>query len=125
MATSACGVRGKASIEDVCVLPDRAVATDPARFAPEVLALLPERLRGAQWVFSGTGGLHAAGLFTANGELVIVREDVGRHNAVDKSLAVALAEEAGLTLVGFLRGPSMNVYAGAHRMITSPGDARR
>ena len=60
MTTSACGVCGKASIEDICVLPDRALATDPARFAPSVLATLPERLREAQRVFSRTGGLHAA-----------------------------------------------------------------
>jgi FdhD protein len=163
MTTSACGVCGKASIEDICVLPRESLAADPARFAPAVLATLPERLRDAQRVFSRTGGLHAAGLFTAGGELITVREDVGRHNAVDKvvgwalldgrlplagcmllvsgrasfelvqkavlagipllaavsapsSLAVDLAEEAGLTLVGFLRGPSMNVYTGAHRL---------
>jgi FdhD protein len=114
-------------------------------------------------VFSSTGGLHAAGLFTAEGELVVAREDVGRHNAVDKvvgwallggrlplagcallvsgrasvelvqkavlagipllaavsappSLAVELAQEAGLTLVGFLRGPSMNVYTAPGRV---------
>ena len=163
MTTSACGVCGKASIEDICVLPEKALATDLAKFAPAVLAALPDRLRDAQRVFSRTGGLHAAGLFTADGELIIVREDVGRHNAVDKvvgwallagrlplsgcillvsgrasfelvqkavlagipllaavsapsSLAVDLAGEAGLTLVGFLRGPSMNVYAGAERL---------
>jgi FdhD protein len=127
------------------------------------LAALPDRLRDAQRVFSRTGGLHGAGLFTACGELIAVREDVGRHNAVDKvtgwallggrlplagcvllvsgrasfelvqkailagipllaavsalsSLAVDLAEQAGLTLVGFLRDPSMNVYTGAHRL---------
>ena len=163
MTPSACGVCGKASVEDICVVPHEALAADPARFAPAVLATLPERLREAQRVFSRTGGLHAAGLFTAGGELIAVREDVGRHNAVDKvvgwalldgrlplagcvllvsgrasfelvqkailagipllaavsapsSLAVDLAEEAGLTLVGFLRGPSMNVYTGAHRV---------
>ncbi|HEY7359713.1 MAG TPA: formate dehydrogenase accessory sulfurtransferase FdhD, partial [Streptosporangiaceae bacterium] len=144
-------------------LPHAPLAADPARFAPEMLAALPDRLRDAQRVFSRTGGLHAAGLFTAGGELTAIREDVGRHNAVDKvvgwalledrlplagcvllvsgrasfelvqkailagipllaavsapsSLAVDLAEEAGLTLVGFLRGPSMNVYTGAHRL---------
>ncbi len=163
MTTSACGVCGKASIADICVLPHAPLAGDPARFAPEMLATLPNRLRDAQRVFSRTGGLHAAGLFTADGELIAVREDVGRHNAVDKvvgwalmddrlplagcvllvsgrasfelvqkavlagipllaavsapsSLAVELAEEAGLTVVGFLRGPSMNVYTGAHRL---------
>jgi FdhD protein len=164
MTTSACGVCGKASIEDICVLPHAALSEDQTRFSPATLAALPDRLRDAQRVFSRTGGLHAAGLFTAAGELVAVREDVGRHNAVDKivgwallddrlpltgcallvsgrasfelvqkavlagipllaavsapsSLAVSLAEEAGLTLVGFLRGPSMNVYTGANRVI--------
>ena len=166
LTTSACGVCGKTSIQDICVLPHAALAADTARFAPEMLATLPDRLRDAQRVFLRTGGLHAAGLFTAEGELITVREDVGRHNAVDKvvgrallddrlplagcgllvsgrasfelvqkavlagipllaavsapsSLAVDLAEEAGLTLVGFLRGPSMNVYAGAHRLPVS------
>ena len=164
MTTSSCGVCGKASIEDICVLPHAALAEDRTRFSPAVLASLPDRLREEQRVFSRTGGLHAAGLFTAEGEVIAVREDVGRHNAVDKivgwallsarlplsgcallvsgrasfelvqkavlagipllaavsapsSLAVSLAEQAGLTLVGFLRGPSMNVYAGAERLI--------
>jgi FdhD protein len=163
MTTSACGVCGKASIADICVLPRAPLAGDRTRFTPATLAALPDRLRDAQRVFSRTGGLHAAGLFTADGELIAVREDVGRHNAVDKvvgwalfsdrlplagcvllvsgrasfelvqkailagipllaavsapsSLAVDLADEAGLTLVGFLRGPSMNVYTGAHRI---------
>ncbi len=163
LTTSACGVCGKASIADICVLPHAALAGDATRFTAEVLAGLPARLREAQRVFSSTGGLHAAGLFSAGGDLIAIREDVGRHNAVDKvvgwallggrlplsgcvllvsgrasfelvqkavlagipllaavsapsSLAVELAEEAGLTLVGFLRGPSMNVYTGAHRL---------
>jgi FdhD protein len=163
LTTSACGICGKASIADICVLPHAPLADDPARFTPEMLATLPDRLRDAQRVFFRTGGLHAAGLFTSGGELIVIREDVGRHNAVDKvvgwalldgrlplagcvllvsgrasfelvqkavlagipllaavsapsSLAVDLAEEAGLTLVGFLRGPSMNVYTGAHRL---------
>ncbi len=163
LTTSACGVCGKTSIEDICVLPHASLAADTAHFAPQMLAALPDRLRDAQRVFSRTGGLHAAGLFTADGELIAVREDVGRHNAVDKvvgwalldgrlplagcvllvsgrasfelvqkailagipllaavsapsSLGVDLAERAGLTLVGFLRDPSMNVYTGAHRL---------
>jgi FdhD protein len=167
LTTSACGVCGKASIADICVLPHAALADDETCFAPQVLAALPDRLRETQRVFSSTGGLHAAGLFTAQGDLIAVREDVGRHNAVDKvvgwallngrlplsgcvllvsgrasfelvqkavlagipmlaavsapsSLAVELAEEAGLTLVGFLRGPSMNVYTGAHRILLAP-----
>ena len=163
MTTSACGVCGKTSIDDIRVLPRAPLAADGTVFAPSMLASLPGKLREAQRVFSSTGGLHAAGLFTAAGELLAVREDVGRHNAVDKivgwavlqdklplagcallvsgrasfelaqkavlagipllaavsapsSLAAELAEEAGLTLVGFLRGQSMNVYTGASRV---------
>jgi FdhD protein len=163
MTTSACGVCGKTSIDDICVLPRAPLSADGTVFAPAVLASLPGKLREAQRVFSSTGGLHAAGLFTAAGELVAVREDVGRHNAVDKivgwallqdklplagcallvsgrasfelvqkavlagipllaavsapsSLAAELAAGAGLTLVGFLRGQSMNVYTGENRV---------
>ena len=137
-----------------------------------MLAGLPDRLRTAQRVFSATGGLHAAGLFAADGELLALREDVGRHNAVDKvvgwalregqlplagcvllvsgrasfelvqkavtagipvlaavsapsSLAAELAEEAGLTLVGFLRGSSMNVYTCAQRLTGAPPEPGR
>ncbi len=169
LTTSACGICGKTSIEDICVLPHAPLAADTAQFAPDMLAVLPDRLREAQRVFSRTGGLHAAGLFRADGELIAIREDVGRHNAVDKvvgwallngrlpltgcvllvsgrasfelvqkavlagvpllaavsapsSLAVELAEKAGLTLVGFLRGPSMNVYTGAQRLSAPNGD---
>ena len=163
LTTSACGVCGKTAIGDLCVLPRAPLAADVTVFEPAVIASLPDRLREAQRVFSSTGGLHAAGLFTAAGELLAAREDVGRHNAVDKivgwallnaklpltgcmllvsgrasfelvqkavlagipllaavsapsSLAAELADEAGLTLIGFLRGPSMNVYTGAHRI---------
>jgi FdhD protein len=163
LTTSACGVCGKDSIEATRVRSAFDVAADPARVSPAVLAGLPDRLRDAQRVFSRTGGLHAAGLFTSDGALLALREDVGRHNAVDKvagwalragllplaghvllvsgrasfelaqkavmigvpvlaavsapsSLAASLAEEAGLTLVGFLRGATMNVYAGAQRV---------
>jgi FdhD protein len=170
LTTSACGVCGKASVTDICLQPRFPVAGDPAKVSPDVLAGLPDRLRDGQRVFARTGGLHAAGLFSATGELVAIREDVGRHNAVDKvvgwallrdqlplagcillvsgrasfelvqkaalagipvlaavsapsSLAVDLAGEAGLTLVGFLRGASMNVYAGVHRIITSADQA--
>ncbi len=166
LTTSACGVCGKASVNDICLRPRFPVAADPARVSPDVLVALPGRLRDRQRVFTRTGGLHAAGLFSTAGELVAIREDVGRHNAVDKivgwallrdqlplagcimlvsgrasfelvqkaalagvpvlaavsapsSLAVDLAGEAGLTLVGFLRGASMNVYAGAHRITTA------
>jgi FdhD protein len=164
LTTSACGVCGKDSIEAVRVRTAFDVAADPVRVSPAVLATLPERLKLAQRVFSRTGGLHAAGLFTPDGTLLVLREDVGRHNAVDKvagwalrsgllplaghvllvsgrasfelaqkalmigapvlaavsapsSLAVSLAEEGGMTLVGFLRGTTMNVYAGAQRVL--------
>ena len=161
--TSSCGVCGKASIDAIRTRTAWPVADDPVALTPAVLAALPSTLREAQRVFDRTGGLHAAGLFTGDGSLLALREDVGRHNAVDKlvgwaardgrlplrgtvllvsgrasfeltqkavmagipvlaavsapsSLAVELATEAGLTLVGFLRGASMNVYAGAHRL---------
>jgi FdhD protein len=81
-ATSSCGVCGKASLDDVAVRCD--VVPFGFTVAAEVLAGLPDRLRAAQRVFDRTGGLHAAGLFTADGAAIAVREDVGRHNAVDK-----------------------------------------
>ncbi|MFI2205387.1 formate dehydrogenase accessory sulfurtransferase FdhD [Streptomyces sp. NPDC020192] len=165
--TSSCGLCGKASLDAVRMARRWSVAEDPLSVGPELLTALPERLRAAQRVFDSTGGLHAAGLFTADGELLCLREDVGRHNAVDKvvghalrsgllplrgtvlmvsgrasfelvqkavlagipllaavsapsSLAVDLAAESGLTLVGFLRGTSMNVYTGAGRLTPQP-----
>ena len=161
--SSACGICGTASIDAVRGTSAHDVAGDAVRVSGRTLAALPEKLRAAQRVFDRTGGLHAAGLFTADGELVVLREDVGRHNAVDKvvgwafergllplrghvlqvsgrasfelvqkawtsgcpvlaavsapsSLAVDLAADAGLTLVGFSRGESFNVYAGAERI---------
>ncbi|MEV5608618.1 formate dehydrogenase accessory sulfurtransferase FdhD [Streptomyces sp. NPDC052225] len=162
--TSSCGLCGKASLDAVRTQARFPIDdTPPVRLEPALLAALPDRLRAAQQVFDRTGGLHAAALFTPDGELLDVREDVGRHNAVDKlvgralqngdlplsrsvllvsgrasfelaqkavmagipvlaavsapsSLAVDLAAETGLTLVGFLRGTSMNVYAGEHRI---------
>ncbi|SDL31455.1 FdhD protein [Nocardioides sp. YR527] len=165
--TSSCGLCGKASLEAVRTSSAWSVAEDSLRVTPELLTVLPERLREAQRVFDSTGGLHAAGLFDAEGNLLCVREDVGRHNAVDKvighalresmvplrnsmlmvsgrasfelvqkavmagipllaavsapsSLAVDLADDNGLTLVGFLRGSSMNIYAGTDRIEPVP-----
>lgn len=163
--TSSCGLCGKASLDAVRTASRfPGIGADPVRMTADLLGELPDRLRAAQKVFDRTGGLHAAGLFTAAGELVDVREDVGRHNAVDKiigralregrlplagavllvsgrasfelaqkavmagipvlaavsapsSLAVDLALETGLTLVGFLRGRNMNIYAGEERIL--------
>jgi len=163
-ASSSCGVCGKATLENA--LATAPPLDDPARLRASVLTELPERLRAAQHVFDETGGLHAAGLFDCEGRLLVVREDVGRHNAVDKvvgfsaragrlplagavlvvsgrasfeivqkalaagfpivaavsapsSLAVRLASESNMTLVGFLRADAFNVYAGADRV--TPG----
>ncbi len=88
--TSSCGLCGKASLDAVRTTAAWSVAEDPLRAGPDVLAALPDSLRRAQRVFDSTGGLHAAGLFTAGGELLCVREDVGRHNAVDKVVGYAL-----------------------------------
>ena len=160
--TSSCGVCGKASLEALHV----AGAVPPApgsRFARDILISMPDRLRHAQTIFEETGGLHAAAAFSADGTVVAVREDVGRHNAVDKvvgalfrqqalpacdlglmvsgrasfelmqkalvagipllaavsapsSLAVELAREFNVTLVGFLRDGSYNVYSGEERI---------
>jgi FdhD protein len=165
--TSSCGLCGKASLDAVRTTQHWSLTDDRAPIDSDVLFALPDRLRAAQRVFDSTGGLHAAGLFTTEGELVCLREDVGRHNAVDKvighalqkrllplrgtvlmvsgrasfelvqkaamagvpvlaavsapsSLAVDLADEVGLTLLGFLRGRSVNVYTGTER-VTVPG----
>jgi len=167
--TSSCGVCGKASLDSVKLSSRYSPAADTSAVTTAVLANLPDKLREAQKVFDSTGGLHAAGLFTAAGELLVAREDVGRHNAVDKaigwavqasrvpltgcvlmvsgrasfelvqkavmagipvlaavsapsSLAVELAAEAGVTVVGFLRGATMNVYSRGDRVLAQPPD---
>ncbi|MER7107749.1 formate dehydrogenase accessory sulfurtransferase FdhD [Streptomyces sp. NPDC000229] len=170
--TSSCGLCGKAGLDAVRTTARFPIAdTPPLLVEPELLAVLPDRLREAQRVFDRTGGLHAAALFSEDGELLDVREDVGRHNAVDKlvgralredllpldraillvsgrasfelvqkavmagipmlaavsapsSLAVDLAAETGLTLVGFLRGRNMNVYAGEDRIALTAAASR-
>ena len=170
--TSSCGVCGKASLDAVRLNSRHSPAGDRVEVSTATLIGLPDRLREAQRVFDSTGGLHAAGLFTADGTLLVAREDVGRHNAVDKvightllagrvpatgtvlmvsgrasfeltqkavmagipvlaavsapsSLAAETAAETGMTLVGFLRGRSMNIYAGDHRIVDRDWKAAR
>jgi FdhD protein len=95
-ATSACGVCGTESIDDVLARCDVAPSgRQDVTVTPTVLLALPERLREAQRVFETTGGLHAAGLFEPDGSPVVVREDVGRHNAVDKVVGARLLAGAG------------------------------
>lgn len=163
--SSSCGICGTASIEAVAKASMFSVADDAVEVRLTVLAALPDRLRERQRVFESTGGVHAAGLFGSGGDLLCLREDVGRHNAVDKvigwavrenrlplrstvlqvsgrasfelaqkaqlagipvlaavsapsSLAVELAESAGMTLVGFSRGASVSVYSHAERIVS-------
>lgn len=168
LTTSACGVCGAASIDQV-----RKVARYPlerAAVSSEVLLAGPQRVRSQQKVFAKTGGVHAAALLDLEGQVLCIREDVGRHNAVDKvvgwalrqgrlplhrtillvsgrasfeltqkallagipilaavsapsSLAVELAEQSGLTLIGFLREDSMNIYSHPERVLA--GDEAR
>jgi len=162
VATAACGVCGRRSIDDLMTNLPPIVAEWSMPAA--VVATLPGRLRDAQSVFDETGGLHAAGLFDRSGALVVIAEDVGRHNAVDKaigsqllaerwplgdtalfvsgrtsfeivqkavvagiplvaavsapsSLAIELARAANLTLLGFVRGDTFNIYAGEQRIL--------
>lgn len=98
-ASSSCGVCGKASIEAAMALPELAAVAPyesqsqpPLRIDVDTLASLPDRLRAQQLVFARTGGLHGAGLFSVDGTALVVREDVGRHNAVDKAIGWAARE---------------------------------
>jgi FdhD protein len=168
--TSSCGVCGKASIHAVHVAPQyRAPAGQPVVEAA-VIGRLPEALRARQAIFDQTGGLHASALFDVSGNLLCLREDVGRHNALDKvigerclaghvplskcvllvsgrasfelvqkaavagipvlaavgapsSLAVSLASEHGLTVMGFVRADRFNVYSGVERVRPESTDA--
>jgi len=164
LMTSACGVCGKASLSDLEVNSCPVLPLDDIQIEPETVHRLPAQLRKVQSVFNNTGGLHAAARFNLLGQLEGVREDVGRHNAVDKligsafleaqiplsktillvsgrasfelvqkalmagipvlaavgapsSLAVATAERAGMTLIGFLRNGRFNVYTASRRIL--------
>ncbi|WP_118952625.1 formate dehydrogenase accessory sulfurtransferase FdhD [Taibaiella helva] len=167
--TSSCGVCGKSSIDAIRTVSAYAEQPDTLSVPAALLYRLPELLRAQQEVFESTGGLHASALFDTEGRFLDLREDVGRHNALDKligaafrvqrlpldqvilllsgrasfelvqkaamagirvvaavgapsSLAVALAEEQGMTLAGFLREERFNIYTGGHR-ITFPAGA--
>jgi FdhD protein len=88
--TSSCGVCGKASLEAVRLSSKHCPGDDPSTVAATALSAMPAQLREAQKVFNSTGGLHAAALFTTGGDMLVVREDIGRHNAVDKVIGWAL-----------------------------------
>lgn len=92
VTSSACGICGTNSIDEVRKKSVFGIAPDTAHVELEILLAMPERLRAAQDLFERTGGVHAAGLFNTNGELLLIREDVGRHNAVDKVIGAALRE---------------------------------
>jgi FdhD protein len=91
LATSACGLCGRLAIAGTNILAGHTLAIDRPQLAAATVATLPDRLRSGQTVFAETGGLHAAGLFTATGDLLAIREDVGRHNALDKLVGAALS----------------------------------
>lgn len=161
--TSSCGVCGKASVDALRVSGLQALPEDGPTLARSTIVSMPDTAREKQPLFAETGGLHAAALFDRNGEIIVLREDVGRHNAVDKvvgwlllqgklpahdysllvsgrtsfelvqkalvaripllaavgapsSLAVELASEFHMTLIGFLRGKNFNIYAGPQRI---------
>jgi FdhD protein len=92
-ATSSCGVCGKASLDAVATISRHCPGDDPTVVAAETLTAMPGQLRTAQKVFASTGGLHAAALFAADGTLLVVREDIGRHNAVDKAVGWAVEQD--------------------------------
>ena len=166
--TSSCGVCGKSSIEALHIGVAKIPALDTPKISSNLIHRLPDILRASQNVFERTGGLHASALFNIDGELEIVREDVGRHNALDKvigakfmngetplsdkillvsgrasfelvqkalmtgipilaavgapsSLAVELAAEFGMTLIGFVRDGRFNIYTGSGRIMSEPG----
>jgi FdhD protein len=168
--TSSCGVCGKAAL-DALEVQGCAILPEGPAVSADLICGLPEKLRAAQAVFDRTGGLHATGLFTPEGRLVSLREDVGRHNAFDKlvgeqflagrtpldghiamlsgrasfellqkalvagisivaavgapsSLAVQLADEFNITLCGFVRSDSINVYTGQERVLLSTSSVR-
>lgn len=161
--TSSCGVCGKTSIDLVQSLVETRIAPPPLFIAASVIASLPDKLEEVQKEFASTGAIHAAALFDPQGEFVALREDVGRHNALDKlighclrenllpldqhvlllsgrasfellqkasmagiqmvaavgapsSLAVQLAEDAGISLLGFVKKERMNIYTHSHRI---------
>lgn len=91
--TSSCGVCGKASIDAVQLVSRYYPGDDPAKFTAQTVTTLPGRLRAAQTVFASTGGLHAAALFDADATMLVVREDIGRHNAVDKVIGWAVEQD--------------------------------
>jgi len=161
--TSSCGVCGKSSLDALRITGVERRPDGGTRFARDMLVGLPDKLRDEQKTFAETGGLHAAAAFNSDGELIVTREDVGRHNAVDKvigvlfardllpaddlglivsgrtsfelmqktlmagmpllaavsapsSLAVQLAREFNVSLIGFLRGDTFNIYSGGERI---------
>ena len=161
--TSSCGVCGKASLEALRVTGQESLADKGATFPRSIIISLPDKLAAKQEVFAKTGGLHAAAIFDQDGEIRVLKEDVGRHNATDKvigellaegklpanemglmlsgrasfelvqkalvagipllaavsapsSLAVQLAQEFDMTLIGFLRNSNFNIYAGEWRV---------
>lgn len=163
-STSSCGICGKASIDAIRTISAYNNEPDTIRLNAALLYLLNDKLRSQQEVFENTGGIHACALFTMNADFITLREDVGRHNALDKiigysllnntlplsdcilllsgrasfelvqkatmagirmivavgapsSLAIEMAKESGITLIGFLRNDRFNIYSGEQRVI--------